>query len=842
MNTTSICLDDQRRERVRSKPRLNGLDYLDVSDDQLTLAVYFLGKAPQHLSKDNVRISGGRRIDDIKVLSVDVERNENEDQDDVMRVRLDKSGDFSTYTLWLEHTHAYQPIDPLYNHIDFSFKIDCPSDLDCAAPTPCPPAVFEEPVINYLAKDYASFRQLILDRLAVTMPEWRERHVPDLGITLVELLAYVGDHLSYYQDAVATEAYLDTARKRISVRRHARLVDYLMHEGCHARAFVHLEVTGETVELNPRDIGFITGLNDQTGTATLPHEVFAQLPRHTYETFVPLVADDAANTVLRRSHNEIYFYTWGQRECCLQRGTTNVTLLDCLPVTPQPDHTGASILPERQRILRLSPGDVLLFEEVIGPRTGKEADADLRHRQAVRLTRVTKTVDPLDNTLLLEVEWSSEDALTFPLCISAISDAENKCVYLPRVSVARGNMMLVQHGTWVSRDLGSVGVTVNPSRECLCVDEIGDSLVLAKRFEPTITDMPLAFAEPYDPRTPAARVLQQDPRKARPVITLTSASTDPGAPARIDWQPQTDLLGSGPRDAHYVMEIDDDGSAHLRFGDDDLGLQPEAGAQFEARYLLGNGTAGNVGAESIRHIVFGDSSTDAVAKVRNPLPAQGGVNPESMAEVKLFAPTAFRKIRQRAITPADCAEFAQQLPGVQRAAAVQRWTGSWYEMQVAVDPLGSETLSPELRTRVETWLAPYRRIGMDVRVLQAAYVPLDIVVDVCVKADYLRGHVKAALLAAFGTRPGRDGTLGFFHPDRLTFGTGVYLSQLVATAQAIDGVESVRVTRLRRQFAPESDELANGVLPLGALEIARVDNDPTYPDNGQITLIVSGGR
>ena len=70
------------------------------------------------------------------------------------------------------------------------------------------------------------------------MPDWTERHVPDLGITLVELLAYVGDYLSYYQDAVATEAYLDTARRRISVRRHVRLVDYRMHDGCNARAWV----------------------------------------------------------------------------------------------------------------------------------------------------------------------------------------------------------------------------------------------------------------------------------------------------------------------------------------------------------------------------------------------------------------------------------------------------------------------------------------------------------------------------------------------------------------------------------------------------------------------------
>ena len=49
------------------------------------------------------------------------------------------------------------------------------------------------PHINYLAKDYASFRKLILDRLAVTMPDWRERNPADLGITLLELLAYVGD-------------------------------------------------------------------------------------------------------------------------------------------------------------------------------------------------------------------------------------------------------------------------------------------------------------------------------------------------------------------------------------------------------------------------------------------------------------------------------------------------------------------------------------------------------------------------------------------------------------------------------------------------------------------------
>ena len=75
----------------------------------------------------------------------------------------------------------------------------------------------------------------MLDRLAVLVPGWTETHAADLGIAMVETLAYAADHLSYQQDAVSTEAYLGTARSRISLRRHARLVDYTVGEGCNAR-------------------------------------------------------------------------------------------------------------------------------------------------------------------------------------------------------------------------------------------------------------------------------------------------------------------------------------------------------------------------------------------------------------------------------------------------------------------------------------------------------------------------------------------------------------------------------------------------------------------------------
>ena len=91
----------------------------------------------------------------------------------------------------------------------------------------------------------------MLDRLSVIEPNWRERNPADIHMALVELLAYVGDYLSYYQDAVATEAYLGTARKRLSVKRHVRLLDYFLHEGNNARAWVLLKVTPGGSPTNP---------------------------------------------------------------------------------------------------------------------------------------------------------------------------------------------------------------------------------------------------------------------------------------------------------------------------------------------------------------------------------------------------------------------------------------------------------------------------------------------------------------------------------------------------------------------------------------------------------------
>lgn len=844
---TLLYRDEQRRDAVRAKQGLNGLDYLEVSEDQLTLSVFFLGKAPENISERNIRISGGQRITEITVVGIDVHREEDPELDDYMQVSVDRYGDFSTYQLCVveldeQGRSTDQPLsdfDPRYACLDFSFKVSCASDLDCKQTLQCPPAPSQIPELNYLAKDYASFRQLIFDRLAQVSPDWQERHVPDVGVTLVELLAYVGDQLSYYQDAVATEAYLDTARQRVSVRRHARLVDYLLHEGCNARAWVCLTVS-QDVTLNVDDFYLITDPGTSSETTLKEQQLPKTLPR-AYFIYEPMVELRKSPITLYQAHNTISIYTWGDQQCCLTKGATSATLVD----PGELEHT-----------LKLKACDVIVFEEVKGPKTGNPADADPAHRHAVRLTHAQTSVDSLTGQLIVEVEWSREDALPFAVCVSSIK--QNDCSLIKDVSVVSGNVLLVDHGEQVTDELESVpGTTLLPD----CNDHCGirEVITLSACYRPILAYTELTYSQclpachshdscDFLPRfTSASSLLRQNERNALPQLELSEIESNGECDLEnpIIWYPQADLLGSHGNDRHFVVEINDNRQAQLRFGDNELGRSPKPGTRFKASYRVGNGPVGNVGAEAINRMVFRRNfPNDVTIQLRNPFPAQGGTAPEALAEARLLAPHAFRDTLQRAITADDYAQIVMRdfAGKVQKASATLRWTGSWYQVLVAVDPFAASEIGPQLLCEIDRHLRRYRRIGHDVQVIFARTVALHLGIKVCVLPGYLQGHVKAALLEVFSNRLLTNGQRGFFHPDNLSFGDGIYLSKLVAAAQALTGVESVTVTTFNRLFAAPDNEIENGVLPLAAIEIARLDNNANFPENGKFDVKMEGGR
>lgn len=830
------CELDERREALLESTGmpaptglLNGIDFVEVDPlDHRILRVTFLKPLPggaYGIPADlrRARITGGTRIVGVRPVAAAVESAS------VLRIDVDRGGDHSPYTLTLDAPD----LDPVRRAVVFSFMASCPSDADCL-PAPCPPELRPEPLIDYLAKDYASFRRLLLDLLPTLNPGWVERSPADLGIALVELLAYVGDRLSYHQDAVVGEAYLETLRHRISARRHARLVDYRMHDGRNAWTALALRVAGNGSI--PRGTPVMTALPPKVDPLAVTVEQLERDPR-LRDVAVFETAHDAQ---LRSVNNELRIHTWGEEECCLPAGATEAFLYAV------PNQTA-------QRPV-LQPGGHLILEEVLGARTGDAADRDPAHRVLVRLEEVDDTVtDPLYARTILaggvlqlrgpgqqplpltRVRWRRANALSRPLCVSSrLADGE----LVRNVTVGRGNVILADHGltTTEEHDLADL------SADGRLVLRHGPLTIEQRPERPVVS---LTTGRFDVDRTD----LEGDVRQALPALALLAE--DDGGQIH-PWTTVPDLLDSGPFDEHVVAEVDDEGRARLRFGDGEYGRRPgEDLVALAATYRVGNGRGGNVGHDTLTTLAFA-GAPGFVLDVRNPLAAVAGTDAETVEQVRRRAPQAMRAELKRAVTEADWVRAANELDDVAGAVATFRWTGSWLTIFVAVDPVdradlvdlpdGRTRLDPRFERRLRAWLTRFRIAGHDIELRPPRFVGLELAVEVCAAPGYFRGDVAAAVRDALSARVLPDGTRGFFHPDHFTFGEAVYASRLYAAIERVTGVDSVAIRRLTRFGQPQHDELDRGVLPIGPWEIARLDDDPSFAEHGVLTVTARGGK
>jgi hypothetical protein len=850
------CKYPKRLQEVKKHATLNAIDYLEVLDSlspseglrQRILLVHCV-KSITGITGSNVRIEGGvRHTVDVMAVSVAADLADslnslpadaraaildNDAPEKVLIVETDSVGDFSTYELkLLQSSVSDEPppgFDPVLSQIKFCFKVECPSDFDCQPVQTTIFPKYEEPQINHLAKDYASFRRLLLDRLSTIMPDWKERNAADTGVALVEALAYTGDYLSYYQDAVANEAYLGTARKRVSVRRHAKLVDYPMHEGCNARAWVQLQSgSGDIfVEKGTQLVTTLPGFNTRITPNSTEYDKAIKLEPEVFEIMHDTVINDA--------HNDIKFYTWGDEDCCLPTGATRATLLD-----------------DPFNRLKLRKGDILIFEEIRNSETGLTADRNPNRRHVVRLTEVypeaelvkkndgtfklelkqeggmpQSRTDPLNDKPIVDIAWSREDALPFSLCLEEVVDPNEESKGKQPVSIAHGNILLAEHG----RTLGAGKGGVADVPELLPV--VGED-----RYRPILQKTGIAHSVPYDDdkarKVPASHSLEQEPRKAVARVTLEDQEGN-------EWHTVPDLLASDEFDRDLVVEIEDDGQARLRFGDDALGEAPNEGTRFSAVYHTGNGHSGNVGAESIIHIV---SSDDGITGVGNLMPAKGGTDAESVEEVRLYAPQAFRT-QKRAVSTDDYSAVAMLHPEVQKAETTLRWTGSWHAMFITVDRKNGLKVDDSFEAELVTFINCFRLAGHDIEIEPPVFVPLDIIMTVCVHEDYFTGQVKQSLLETFSSGDLPNGMRGFFHPDNFTFGQPVYLSRVINAAMQVTGVKWVDlsgdINRFQRWGECPHREVEEGQITMGRLEITRLDNNPSAPENGKIEFIMEGG-
>ena len=433
-----------------------------------------------------------------------------------------------------------------------------------------------------------------------------------------------------------------------------------------------------------------------------------------------------------------------------------------------------------------------------------------------------------------------EDALPFPLCVSVTLAQSTGDQFIDQVSVARGNVVLADHGLSVSESIGLLPTNATGKFDRVLLKQAPvtqqgrardplNRLVLDAENEPVL----------FDEQASAQAALRWQMRDVLPDVELIE-----NGDTLNPWLPRHDLLGSSRFQKHFVVETDNTGRAYVRFGDGLHGQRPARTSSFAVTYRVGNGAAGNVGAGALRRVV---THLAGITRVRNPLPAQGGAAPEALEQVRQYAPQAFRT-QERAVTEADYADVTERYPQTQEAVATLRWTGSWHTVFITVDRTLGRAVDAPFETTLRAFLERFRMAGQDLEIDAPRFVALEITFTVCVKPGYFRSQVKQELLRIFGTRDLPDGRRGLFHPDNLTFGQTLYLSPLIALAMQVPGVQWVdaedvatKPNRFRSWGQPSRGEFLTGMITFDRLEIPRCDNDPNRPENGQIDFIMEGG-
>lgn len=805
-----------RRAKVLASTTVNGIDFVEIANAaQTSLRVHFLNAVPIASLTGAPTISGGETIPTVAVLPVAPSAWGWDDEHVVLTLGVAAPGDFSTYTLTVPSPN----IDRFFNGVAFSFKAGCPSDLDCETPpTPCPPPTGNAPPIDYLAKDFLSFRQALLDFSTLRYPNWQERSEADFGVMFLEALSAIADELSYTQDRIATEATLLTATQRRSVQQHARLVDYEPAPPVSATTMVQFEVS--QAGLVPPGLAVIAPAPD--GTAI------------TFETGLGL-RDNSQPPIdprWNRSAN-ISAYWFDDSEQCLPAGATHMFVVG--------------------HGYGFEPSQMLLIETA--PATGADPPA----RQIVHLLPAGDPARPYAQQIYDEL-FPNPATNSPPTPVTRIawvaSDALSVARDLSQTTVI-GNIANATQGRTVTEQFvigPPLPGTTNPIPAA--VERTGPQPLSS----PGVCGTPPAIYLYTLDNAPLAWLPQPavDP-SGLPVPEIQLSETPPLGGDAVTWTWTRRLLQASAFDTKFTVdpiafrtiatnsdhsvqsEYDGDGGDTIRFGDGVFGANPDPGMQFTVTYRYGAGAAGNVAADAVSQLDPATAAQGIFTAVSNPIPATGGADAQTLQSVQRLAPQAFHATQMRAVLAADYAAAAETLPWVKRAGTAFRWTGSWLTTFTTPEPVATEQIAIDDRIALIQLLNRYRMAGTESYVPDPDYVSIDLIVELCALPGAFAAQVKQAVTAALSpTGPGAANA--FFAVSRFVFGQPLQRSALEAAIQAVPGVAGVTCIEYRLRDQTTSFVAMGDVVTVGTNQIIRCDNDPSRPNNGALAVIVQGGR
>ncbi len=809
-----------------------------------------------------VRILGGPAEDQVKVVEIiDLGYSTS-----ILQLKVKPIGDYSTYTLGIK-TEGNSDIDPVFNEIKFKFRPGC-FNTDCRPEWEAAPRPGENPVIDYLARDYDSFRHVMMSAMAERVPGWQPTSEADLDQVLLELFSVAADELSDYQDRVMNEAYLATARKRVSLARHGRLMDYHIHQGNQASSWVALRVAdGKTVNLKPdfevatdrnfdgeRTIVFSCqglfylgeGFKNELDNFRISDRLRDKFKLYdinlSSESFVDVsdfgsrweIIDDENKQVylvvkdgdhlavfvdwyLNYLLNDIKLHTWSDSKPALKAGATQADLL----IADGKKETDAESV---CNAIRGGKVKHLLLQEWLNPSTGKPPGANPGKRQLLKLLSgdeaVEKLHDLLEDKWIVRVKWRDEYALENDYCFSIDCPPDKTH---DDVSMFHGNLIKVYHGRARECIFKAPGESLDSLQNEYHYERTGSGSVICR-----LPDKHLAYRE-----TESGGLVPPESTLEVSVISASGVSDKYDEVISLIHSDDSDEMGD-----HFVVETDESGHSLVRFGNGINGKRLPEKAVVNCKYRAGIGPDGNIGSD--RLICFPEYYDSLIDECWNPFDITNGRAPEPVAEIIRRVPEAYIYRQLRAVTLKDYVDRAEELEEVQRAYAAYSWTGSWRTVRITIDPRGGTELTETLSDKLASHLDAVRLIGEDLEIRPPRFVPLDITVELCVHPDFWPEDIKYLLEQEFsdGWTPG--GRPAFFNPDLWTFGQGLMKSQIIGRVQMIEGVDHVKSVIMKRFNEPTPG--FRDRIEIGPTEIIQVKNDPDQMEAGIIRFDLKGGR
>lgn len=738
-----------------------------------------------------------------------------------LSLRVAPVGDYSTYTLELVWDGSR--IDPFFSAIGFKFRPGCFTN-DCAPPQDGPP-LQPGPKIDYLARDYDSFRHTLMTAMAERVPGWKSTSEADHDQVLIDLFAAAADELADHQDRTMAEAFLATARKRVTLARQARLMDYHVHEGNQASSWLALEVVAGQApfRLDGQDLLVWTGVAPAEDDAVFFASRERFLPPAQRQRFDPLV-------------NRLRMHTWRNAQPALRAGSS---VADVVPLVPGAGQAEADALRD---LVRTGALRQLLIAEALNPLTGLLPGRNRAKRQLLRLLAgngAAQTVhDPVTDTWLVRLQWRDEDRLRFDYSFTTF------CAGVPKedISLFFGNLVPVHEGLPMAVDFFESGALLpsdtasHKHRYYQRLERHGDpnDWVLAPLPEGPLAYLPTPMDGAVDGEVPARSTLQ--------VSVVTGIETQA-------WSETESLVHSDDSASfgrRFMVETDERRRSTLRLGNGVNGQLLPFGAELHTQYQTGQaggGHAGNVGADQLVNLAdLAGALQGAFTDAWNPFDVTDGRDPELPERIRRNAPEAYRARQLRAVTLADYVRRAEEVPRVSRAVARYAWTGSWRTVRVVIDPAGSTTLDDALRTDVAAHLEAVRLIGEDLELRPPHYIPVELRIAVCAQPDQWVEDLRFVLEQEFCDAHTADGRPGFFHPDAWTFGQDLHRSAVEGRVHRVAGVEHLVSVTMKRFDAPTPGVPGTEVLEMGFDEVVLCANDPDHLERGLVRIEVKGGR